>query len=119
MYSAAHSDGNKWVTNAVVRNIPNIDNFESLNVGRTSITDESLIDISSMCHLNNLCLDCNKLTGTALKKLARALKGIKKLSLWGLDGEMNSGSISDHDLEFISKELTSLTHLSIRKSFSI
>jgi len=68
-----------------------------------------------MRRLCNLCLDCNKLSGTALKRLARSIPALRKLSLWGLDGEMNSGNITDHDLECISKDLTVLCHLSIRK----
>ena len=68
-----------------------------------------------MRQLKSLCLDCNKLNGFALVNLARNVKEVEKLSLWGLDGELDSGSINDFDLEELAKEMTALNHLSIRK----
>jgi len=49
MYIYDNKDGNKWVNNQIVRAIPNADKFQSLNLGRTSITDDALIDIGAMC----------------------------------------------------------------------
>jgi hypothetical protein len=103
----------------VVKHIPNCSNFQSLNLGRTSITDDALTDIGHMHSLKSLCLDCNKLNGLALANLAHSLMEIEKLSLWGLDGELDSGNINDYDLDALAKDLSSLYHLSIRKHRNI
>ena len=69
-------DGNKWVTDSVVKKIPNTRNFQHLNLGRTSISDESLKDIGEMLHLKSLCLDCNNLNGLAVAHLAKSISEV-------------------------------------------
>lgn len=103
MYSIVDLDDNRWVNNEVVKSIPNRQSIQSLNLGRTAITDEALIDIASMRQLKSLCLDCNKLNGLALVNLAKCLPEIQKISLWGLNGETDSGNINDYDLEALAK----------------
>jgi hypothetical protein len=48
--------------------------------------------------LKTLCLDCNRLTGEAIVNLAMQVNGIEKISLWGLDGSLDSGCITNEDL---------------------
>jgi len=54
-------------------------------LGQTSITDEALLKIATMCNLKALCIDCNKLSGAAVSKLAHSIPQLQKLSLWALD----------------------------------
>jgi hypothetical protein len=67
---AAYLDGNKWVTNEVVKHIPNRSSFQGLNLGRTEITDEALTYIAHMKQLKSLCLDCGNINGHALAELS-------------------------------------------------
>lgn len=48
-----------------------------------------------MCGLKALCLDCNKLSGDSVAKLAQSIPQIQKISLWALNGEEDSGKIND------------------------
>lgn len=51
-----------------------------------------------MKQLKTLCLDCNKISGGAISELASHVNGIEKISLWGLDGNLESGCITNVDL---------------------
>jgi hypothetical protein len=108
------SDGNKWVNDELVREIPNHEHFHTINVGRTAITDVALKCLSSKKGLKALCLDCNKISGEAIVKFAGSVNGLEKISLWGLDGSLEAGTITNEDVLAMAKELPYLNHLSIR-----
>jgi len=96
-------DGNTWVTNEVVNQIPNVEHFQSLNLGRTSITDEALPKIGTMCQLKSLCLDCNKLSGAGIANTLQSIAELQKLSVWGMNGECGWGSIDECDMEVLAR----------------